>query len=136
MPLYEYRCPEGHDFEKFYRSINAAPTEERCPACGEVANRLMSTAGLVFKGSGFYITDYGKDGKKAEREAISAEKTKTEASDAAKKAEVKTPEGASPAPESPATEKSKPAAAAASAAAPTATPAEKQKAAPKGKTGE
>ena len=136
MPLYEYRCPEGHDFEKFYRSINAAPAEERCPACGEVANRLMSTAGLVFKGSGFYITDYGKDGKKAEREAISAEKTKTEAADAAKKADVKTPEAASTSPETPSTEKSKPAAAAATSTALAASPAEKRKAAPKGKTGE
>lgn len=136
MPLYEYRCPEGHDFEKFYRSINAAPPEERCPVCGEVANRLMSTAGLVFKGSGFYITDYGKDGKKAEREAISAEKTKTEASEAAKKADVKTPEAASTAPETPSTDKAKPAAAAATSTAPAVPPAEKPKAAPKGKTGE
>jgi len=71
MPLYEFRCPEGHDFEKFYRSIGSAAAEEKCPVCGEVAVRLMSTAGLVFKGSGFYITDYGKDGKKAEREAAS-----------------------------------------------------------------
>jgi len=136
MPLYEYRCPEGHDFEKFYRSINAAPAEERCPVCGEVANRLMSTAGLVFKGSGFYITDYGKDGKKAEREAISAEKTKTEASDAAKKADVKTPDAAGTGAETPSTEKSKPAAAAATSAAPAVPAAEKPKAAPKGKTGE
>ena len=35
-----------------------------CPECGQLAVRLMSAAGLVFKGSGFYITDYGKDGKK------------------------------------------------------------------------
>src|SRR5438128_2403553 len=56
MPLYEFRCPEGHDFEKFYRSIGTAATEEKCPVCGETASRLMSAAGLVFKGSGFYIT--------------------------------------------------------------------------------
>jgi len=135
MPLYEYRCPEGHDFEKFYRSINAAPAEERCPVCGKVANRLMSTAGLVFKGSGFYITDYGKDGKKAEREAISAEKTKTDASDA-KKAAAKASETTTPAAESSSKEKSKPAAAAQPAPSPAATPAEKPKAAPKRKTGE
>jgi putative FmdB family regulatory protein len=72
MPLYEFRCPQGHDFEKFYRSIGAAVAEEKCPECGAVAARLMSTAGLVFKGSGFYITDYGKDGKKAERDAATA----------------------------------------------------------------
>ena len=64
MPLYEFRCPSGHDFEKFYRSISSAPSEEMCPECGQLAVRLMSAAGLVFKGSGFYITDYGKDGKK------------------------------------------------------------------------
>ena len=65
MPTYEFRCPSGHDFEKFYRSISAAPTELPCPVCGKTAERQLSGgAGLVFKGSGFYITDYGKDGKK------------------------------------------------------------------------
>src|SRR5678815_3157576 len=64
MPLYEFRCPNGHDFEKFYRSIGTAPSSEKCPECGQMAERRMSAAGLVFKGTGFYITDYGKAGKK------------------------------------------------------------------------
>jgi putative FmdB family regulatory protein len=65
MPTYEFRCPKGHEFEKFYRSIGAAPLEVACPTCGMIAERQMSAGGgLVFKGSGFYITDYGKDGKK------------------------------------------------------------------------
>ena len=65
MPTYEYRCPQGHDFEKFYRKISDAGAEVPCPTCGQVAQRRMSAgAGLLFKGSGFYITDYGKDGKK------------------------------------------------------------------------
>jgi putative FmdB family regulatory protein len=65
MPTYEFRCPKGHEFEKFYRSMSAAPGELTCPTCGKMAPRQMSAgAGLVFKGSGFYITDYGKDGKK------------------------------------------------------------------------
>jgi putative FmdB family regulatory protein len=65
MPTYEFRCPDGHDFEKFYRSISAAPSVVACPVCGKTAERQLSAgAGLVFKGSGFYITDYGKDGKK------------------------------------------------------------------------
>jgi putative FmdB family regulatory protein len=136
MPLYEFRCPEGHDFEKFYRSINAAPAEQRCPVCGAVASRLMSTAGLVFKGSGFYITDYGKDGKKAEREAISAEKTKSDASDAAKKTEARPSESGTAAKESTSTDSTKPAPAARPAAAPATAPAEKPKSTPKGKTGE
>jgi len=65
MPTYEFRCPKGHEFEKFYRSMSAAPGKLACPTCGKMAERQMSAgAGLVFKGSGFYITDYGKDGKK------------------------------------------------------------------------
>src|SRR5260221_1477172 len=72
MPLYEFRCPNGHEFEQFYRSIGTASSEAECPVYGAVSQRMMSTAGLVFKGSGFYITDYGKDGKKAEREATAA----------------------------------------------------------------
>jgi putative FmdB family regulatory protein len=73
MPTYEFRCPNGHDFEKFYRSISAAPPEVACPTCGAIAERQLSGgAGLVFKGSGFYITDYGKDGKKPQTAPPSA----------------------------------------------------------------
>ena len=62
MPTYEYRCPEGHDFERFYRKISDAVSEVACPVCGKVAERRMSAgAGLLFKGSGFYLTDYGKN---------------------------------------------------------------------------
>ena len=65
MPTYEFRCPSGHDFERFYGKISDAPGEVPCPECGAVAARRISGgAGLLFKGSGFYITDYGKDGKK------------------------------------------------------------------------
>jgi putative FmdB family regulatory protein len=62
MPTYEYRCPDGHDFERFYRKISDAAVEVRCPECGKLAERRLSGgAGLVFKGSGFYLTDYGKN---------------------------------------------------------------------------
>ena len=72
MPTYEYRCPEcGTEFEKFQKMSESQP-ELPCPVCGESAPRRMSAgAGLVFKGSGFYITDYGKDGKKSQRAASS-----------------------------------------------------------------
>jgi putative FmdB family regulatory protein len=62
MPTYEYRCSNGHVFEK-RQKISDRPST-KCPECGAPATRQISGgAGLVFKGSGFYITDYGKDGK-------------------------------------------------------------------------
>jgi putative FmdB family regulatory protein len=62
MPTYEYACPKGHDFELFQKMSDKPRT--KCPVCGTVAVRKISGgAGLHFKGSGFYITDYGKDGK-------------------------------------------------------------------------
>ena len=69
MPTYEYACPRGHRFERFVRKISDAEAAPACPECGEIASRLISGAGLVFKGSGFYITDYGKDGKKKQEAA-------------------------------------------------------------------
>lgn len=72
MPTYEYRCPDGHDFEKFVLKISDAKAELACPTCGKPAGRRVSAGGgLLFKGSGFYITDYGKDGKKDQRAASS-----------------------------------------------------------------
>src|SRR5688500_7577406 len=59
MPTYEYKCDAcGVEFERF-QSITAPPVK-RCPECGKAkVRRLISTgAGLIFKGSGFYITDY------------------------------------------------------------------------------
>jgi len=65
MPTYDFKCPNGHEFDRFYRKISDALSEVACPTCGLPAARQMSAgAGLLFKGSGFYITDYGKDGKK------------------------------------------------------------------------
>lgn len=62
MPTYEYQCPEGHEFELFQK-MSEKP-RAKCPVCGKIAVRQISGgAGLVFKGSGFYITDYGRDGK-------------------------------------------------------------------------
>ncbi len=73
MPTYEYRCPDGHEFEKFVQKMSDAQSELACPVCGVVAARRMSAGGgLLFKGSGFYITDYGKDGKKDQRAASAA----------------------------------------------------------------
>jgi putative FmdB family regulatory protein len=70
MPTYEYRCAEGHTFEQFQK-MSDRPVDV-CPVCGAVAERLMSAgAGLVFKGSGFYITDYRGDAYKKAAESDS-----------------------------------------------------------------
>ena len=63
MPTYEYQCPQcGHKFEEF-QSIKAAPLK-KCPNCGgnKVQRMIGCGAGLIFKGSGFYCTDYRSDG--------------------------------------------------------------------------
>jgi putative FmdB family regulatory protein len=75
MPTYEYECGAcGHKFEKF-QSIMAKPLTT-CPICKKrKVKRLVSGgAGFIFKGSGFYITDYRSDGYKeaAKKESGSA----------------------------------------------------------------
>jgi putative FmdB family regulatory protein len=92
MPTYEYRCPRGHEFEKFQKMSDSARV--KCPQCGKVASRKISGgAGFVFKGSGFYITDYGKDGK-GPRKASEESAPKAEKSDSTDKA----PKADAPAP--------------------------------------
>ena len=77
MPTYEYRCPTGHEFELF-QSMSEEPSAE-CPECGGVSERLLSGgAGLIFKGEGFYITDYRSD---AYKKAASSEKESAASSD-------------------------------------------------------
>lgn len=57
MPTYDYRCPAGHQFEVFQRISD--PPGAPCPECGVDAQRQISAgAGFLFKGDGFYITDY------------------------------------------------------------------------------
>ena len=57
MPLYEYKCAKcAHQFEKIEK--HNAPTTQKCPKCGGKAERMISAAGIQFKGSGWYVTDY------------------------------------------------------------------------------
>ncbi|MFL5515763.1 MAG: FmdB family zinc ribbon protein [Gemmatimonadales bacterium] len=90
MPTYEYVCPEGHVFDKFQKMTDKP--RAKCPTCGKTATRKISGgAGLVFKGSGFYITDYGKDGK-------GPRKPETESKPAEAKSETKSEGGTKPEP--------------------------------------
>ncbi|MBI5396207.1 MAG: zinc ribbon domain-containing protein [Verrucomicrobia bacterium] len=87
MPTYEYRCKKcGHEFEVFH-SIKDAP-KKTCPKCkGRVERLIGAGAGLLFKGSGFYITDYRsesyKSGAKSEKSAASGSKSSAESKPAA-----------------------------------------------------
>jgi putative FmdB family regulatory protein len=56
MPLYVYRCNEnGHEFQVRQRMVDDPLTE--CPVCGGPVRRVVTSVGVVFKGSGFYVTD-------------------------------------------------------------------------------
>jgi putative FmdB family regulatory protein len=83
MPTYDYRCPNGHDFEHFFRKISEAASELACPVCGATASRRVSGgAGLLFKGSGFYLTDYGKNAhRKGGPDAASRSSSESSAGD-------------------------------------------------------
>jgi putative FmdB family regulatory protein len=65
MPIYEYRCPNGHVFEMLQRIGDAPP--EACEECGEgPVERVLYPVAVHFKGSGFYTTDYGRGSRKKE----------------------------------------------------------------------
>ncbi len=82
MPIYTYRCEScGHEFEELVLSAKDAP--EGCPVCGASVRRTFSgSVGLVFKGSGFYITDYARKSSNGS-EASSRSKSETSSSAAA-----------------------------------------------------
>lgn len=83
MPTYEFRTPDGSIIERIFK-ISEVPDSVTLDD-GSVATRIISGgAGLLFKGSGFYITDYGKDGKKDQRPAASSGETKSESKSDAK----------------------------------------------------
>ena len=63
MPIYEYRCPDGHVFEVFQKM--ADPPREVCDVCGKgPVEKVLYPVSVHFKGSGFYSTDYGRGGRK------------------------------------------------------------------------
>jgi len=87
MPIYEYKCKEcGHSFE-IIQKVDEAP-KAVCSECNGELYKVISTSGLIFKGSGWYITDYsnklketkkvGSGSKTSETKKAEAPSTKTE----------------------------------------------------------
>jgi putative FmdB family regulatory protein len=62
MPIYEYRCEKCGDFELTQRISD--PPAQRCPKCRRKVRRLISSTSFQLKGSGWYVTDYARAGKK------------------------------------------------------------------------
>lgn len=102
MPTYDYQCDAcGHEFELFQQM--SAPVKKKCPECGKLKlHRLIGTgAGVLFKGSGFYETDYRSDSykkaaeaeTKAAKPASNGEKKTESKSDSTKDATSQTTDG-------------------------------------------
>jgi len=132
MPTYEFRCPRGHDFEKFYRTISGAEAQAACPECGELAERILSPTGFSFKGSGFYLTDYGKNAHRDKGSAPKSSASDPSSSSSASGSDTAKPDAKSAG----ATGRSDSSSPSTSAAASTAPAAESKPATPKKSTGE
>ncbi len=89
MPIYEYRCTKcGHTFERMQKFSD--PPVTKCPECKGKVEKLLSPPGLLFKGSGWYVTDYSDSRKKAAAaEKGAAENGGGKASDKAEKSPEK-----------------------------------------------
>jgi putative FmdB family regulatory protein len=101
VPTYEYECSAGHRYEK--REGFDAPPTQRCAKCRRVARRVLHAASIVFKGSGFYVTDSrkpapaGESESKTESSAMDKDTKKDSESTAAGKDTKKNTEATAPA---------------------------------------
>ena len=91
MPIYEYRCPNGHTFEVFQKMSD--PPVDVCVTCGEgPVEKILFPVAVHFKGSGFYSTDYGRGSRKdRDGDAPSKETPKDKPAEKAAAGEKKTP---------------------------------------------
>jgi putative FmdB family regulatory protein len=90
MPTYEYRCPNGHQFDLFQK-MSEEPGAQ-CPECGQDSERILSGgAGFLFKGDGFYITDYRSESYKKEASKETSSPAEPAGGEASPKPEKKKP---------------------------------------------
>ncbi|MBI3784435.1 MAG: zinc ribbon domain-containing protein [Deltaproteobacteria bacterium] len=90
MPIYEYRCPKCGEFEVTQR-ITESPLK-KCPTCKAKVTKLISSTSFQLKGSGWYITDYGRSGSKSEGKSETKSENKSESKGDSKPAESKASE--------------------------------------------
>ena len=94
VPIYEYRCPNGHTFELFQKMSD--PPADTCPTCGAgPVEKLLFPVAVHFKGSGFYSTDYGSRKANAKEAETSTAGDKTKENSAEKSSSDSKPKPAS-----------------------------------------
>ncbi len=90
MPLYEYQCKKcKHKFEKIQKFSD--PPVRKCPECGSPVEKVMHAPNVQFKGTGWYVTDYGGKSDKSDKSKAegSSDKTGSEKKESAKEDGVK-----------------------------------------------
>lgn len=83
MPLYEYECTKCKNHFEVLQKFSDKPAKT-CPSCGAPAQRLISSPAIQFKGTGWYVTDYGKSGGGAESKPANSNSGKDSAKDSSK----------------------------------------------------
>jgi putative FmdB family regulatory protein len=79
LPIYEYKCPNGHLFEVFHGMTEDGPSA--CEVCGEgPLQRVLHPVAVHYKGSGFYSTDYGRKSKSPAKEGGSSDSSSSSSS--------------------------------------------------------
>jgi putative FmdB family regulatory protein len=109
MPLYEYACDScGARFERIQKFSD--PPVAECPKCGQPVRKLISSPAIQFKGTGWYVTDYGKSGREkssksgdstkdsTKTEPSGSKDTATTASESSSKPDAAAPKPATPTP--------------------------------------
>jgi putative FmdB family regulatory protein len=94
VPIYEYKCANGHVFDVIQKMADEPLTE--CQECGAPAERVLHPVAVHFKGSGFYNTDYGKKkgaGNGAPSEGSAESKSSSESSSSDSKSSDSKPSG-------------------------------------------
>ncbi|MFN7992347.1 MAG: FmdB family zinc ribbon protein [Bryobacteraceae bacterium] len=96
MPMYEYKCASCGTVFEVIQKFSDQPLREH-PGCGGVVERLISAPALQFKGTGWYVTDYGKNGSSHSEKADKAKTSSTDSKPAESKPAASTKETTTPA---------------------------------------